>query len=101
MVGLKLLTDAERAGLKVSADGDRLVIRGPKRAEPLALKLIENKIHVLAYLTGHLPPDWHLLWDERAAIMEFDGGLTRERAEALAMDCVLEEMRHAGGGPAP
>src|SRR5262245_2498751 len=33
-----------------------------------------------------LPPDWHLLWDERAAIMEYDGGLPRERAEALVPD---------------
>jgi hypothetical protein len=40
-----------------------------------------------------LPADWHLAWDERAAIMEYDGGLPRERAEALALVAIIEEMR--------
>ena len=42
-----------------------------------------------------LPPEWHLAWDERAAIREFDGGLHRERAEAMAMAMtdILAEMR--------
>jgi hypothetical protein len=30
-------------------------------------------------------------WEERAAIMEFDGGLTRENAEAAALRLVLGE----------
>jgi hypothetical protein len=45
---------------------------------------------------GTLPPDWHLQWDERAAIVEADGGLPRERAEALALLDVLEQMRRHG-----
>ncbi len=28
-----------------------------------------------------LPMDWRIEWEERAAIMEYDGGLTREEAE--------------------
>ncbi len=43
-----------------------------------------------------LPPEWHLLWDERAAILEFDGGWPRERAEALALDEVHRLMRAEG-----
>jgi len=39
-----------------------------------------------------LPAEWHMAWDERAAIMEFDGGLPRERAEAEALKIILEEM---------
>jgi hypothetical protein len=46
-----------------------------------------------------LPPEWHLLWDERAAIMEYDGGLPRERAEALALADILGQMRRAGRWP--
>ena len=46
-----------------------------------------------------LPPDWHFLWDERAAITEYDGGLSRERAEALALADVLQQMRHPGQLP--
>ena len=36
------------------------------------------------------------LWDERAAIMEYDGGLRRERAEALALTDILRAMARAG-----
>ena len=42
-----------------------------------------------------LPPDWHLLWDERAAIREYDGGLPRERAEALALADIVTLMKQA------
>jgi hypothetical protein len=40
-----------------------------------------------------LPIDWWLLWDERAAIMEYDGGLSRERAETEALADTLRAMR--------
>jgi len=38
-----------------------------------------------------LPPEWHVLWDERAAIMEYDGGMPRERAEAEALADILRQ----------
>jgi hypothetical protein len=50
-------------------------------------------------LTPHLPPEWHLAWDERAAIMEYDGGLSRERAEAKALTDILSAMQRAGQNP--
>ena len=50
MDGLMLLRRARDAGLAVTAEGDKLVIRGPKRAEPVALLLIEHKPKVLAAL---------------------------------------------------
>ena len=43
-----------------------------------------------------LPGEWWQLWDERAAIMEYDGNLPRERAEALALDDILKQMELAG-----
>ncbi|HJZ53528.1 MAG TPA: hypothetical protein VKE74_01135 [Gemmataceae bacterium] len=42
-----------------------------------------------------LPADWHALWDERAAIMEYEGGLSRELAEHLALLEIVKRM-HAG-----
>ena len=45
-----------------------------------------------------LPGDWRVDWEERAAIMEYDGGLPRERAEALALDIIVRQMRRAGIG---
>jgi hypothetical protein len=50
--------------------------------------------------TAGLPPGWHLEWDERAAILEYDGGLPRERAEAVALAAVLGLMA-AAGEPVP
>jgi hypothetical protein len=45
-----------------------------------------------------LDPDWRIEWEARAAIMEYDGGLPRERAEALALAEIIKQMRAAGGG---
>lgn len=38
-----------------------------------------------------LPEDLVELWEERAAIMEYEGGLTREEAEWQAFLCVQGE----------
>jgi hypothetical protein len=46
-----------------------------------------------------LPADWHFLWDERAAIMEYDGKMSREQAEAAALADTLRRMRAAGIEP--
>jgi hypothetical protein len=46
-----------------------------------------------------LPPEWHFLWEERAAIMEYDGKLSQERAEALAFQDILDQMRQASSLP--
>jgi hypothetical protein len=54
--------------------------------------------HCESYDKHHLP---HYVkeWEERAAIMEFDGGMTREAAELEAaricrLEPFLEEIRH-------
>ena len=44
-----------------------------------------------------LPEDWRIVWEERAAILEHDGGLPREKAEALAMVEVEEQRRSREG----
>jgi hypothetical protein len=74
----------------VTVRGDKLVIRGPRGAGRLAERLLARKREVIQAVTGNpptpadLPGDWHLLWEERAAIREYHGGLPRDRAEALA-----------------
>ena len=50
----------------------------------------------LALGPARLPPEWHIVWDERAAILEYDGGHNRETAEALALTEILGLMRRAG-----
>jgi hypothetical protein len=40
-----------------------------------------------------LPGDWRVEWEERAAIMEYDGGLPREHAEVAALNEIIRRMR--------
>ena len=42
-----------------------------------------------------LPGDWWAQWDERAAIMEYDGGLPRGLAEAKALEEIVRTMNSA------
>ena len=39
-----------------------------------------------------LPIDWRIEYEERAAILEYDGGLTREKAETQALDEILKKI---------
>jgi hypothetical protein len=52
MDGLILLRRAYDAGLRVEAHGDKLLIRGPKHAEPMVKLLAEHKAEVLAALAN-------------------------------------------------
>ncbi len=40
-----------------------------------------------------LPPEWREVYEERAAIREYDGGAPRELAEHFALLDVIELMR--------
>ena len=46
---------------------------------------------IVKELTQRLYPHLQEAWSERAAIMEFDGNLTVDYAEALALLCILKE----------
>jgi hypothetical protein len=45
-----------------------------------------------------LPGDWRVEWEERAAVLEYDGGFSRERAEALALTEIVGKMHRLGRG---
>jgi hypothetical protein len=51
MVGVTLLQEARSAGLAVVANGDRLVIRGPRSAAAIASRLLALKPDVMLALT--------------------------------------------------
>jgi hypothetical protein len=61
MTPAELLAEAAVAGLSVSAEGGRLVVRGPKGAERLARLLLEHKEELL-----HLVPQAPA-WDQSEA----------------------------------
>lgn len=94
MDGMRLLQEAHAAGLTVFAEDERLVVRGPRRYAPLAQALIDNKYAVLMALSVvRLPLDWRATWEERAAIREYEGGQSRDRAEVDALAEIHEAMR--------
>ena len=60
MDGLMLLRDARRAGLKVTADGDTLVVQGPRRLEPIAQTLLAEKPRILKALAEEHEVKWRI-----------------------------------------
>ena len=68
---------------------------------PVALleELAHHKTQIVAFLTATGQDwsacDWHDCYSERAAIAEFDGGLSRTEAETLALEYCLAVARHA------
>lgn len=66
-----LLAQAQAAGLRVSRDGDRLVVSGPPTAESLALALLGLKFDVMPLVPDLAPPtpvpDHEVAW--RAKVM--------------------------------
>lgn len=60
-----------------------------------AVAFLDRLFQPSALTPADLPGDWYVLWDERAAIMEYDGGLPRARAEQLALQEVIEQMKVA------
>ena len=94
-------TDAIKAacevGVELGLDGQHLVLSAPAAPPPAVLDLIAwHKADVIAILRAREEDrwnaeDWRACYDERAAIAEFDGGLSRQDAEALAHACCVTE----------
>jgi hypothetical protein len=88
-----LLRRARDAGLAVLAEGDKLVIRGPRRAAPVARLLIEHKPAVMAATIRSAAVDetrgsdqaeyWVASFAQRAAKWGL-GGRPRAEAERVA-----------------
>ena len=85
-----LIRAANGAGVQMEVADDRLVLSAAKRPEEsLLAELRASKAEILLRLRQNAEwseEDWQALFDERAAIMEFDGGLPRAEAEALATE---------------
>ena len=83
MDGMKLLKYARDNDLEVSADGDRLKIRGPKKADKLARFLLAHKADVLAVLqasTLSTVYETHKTLDTEAGAAQADNPETGETA---------------------
>lgn len=90
MMGSAVVASAIEAGITLQIDGSRLVLSAIQRPDDQLLEeLRREKPAIVAYLqslASWTDADWQALFDERAGIMEFDGGLARAEAEAAAAE---------------
>lgn len=89
-----VLREIEAQGGTVRAEGERLRIKAPR---PLPAPLMEQaravKLELLKILRGTQwdGDDWRAWITERAAILEHDGGLSRDEADRRAFEHALVE----------
>jgi hypothetical protein len=94
MSAAEALQAARAAGIQLRIDGDDLVLKAsvPPPAPVLNL-LSRHKADVVRMLRPAEDAwsglDWQVLFDQRAGIAEFDGGLARPQAEAQAFACCV------------
>jgi hypothetical protein len=111
MEGLTLLREARAAGLSLARDGDELVIRGPRHAEPVARMLLSRKPEVIRALvdaTGwparhrEALTHWRVLHPEHEAERLAWGELERRwnklHGERVAADLCSGCRRQIGDG---
>lgn len=83
-----LLEQVRQCGARIGINGDRLRIAAPAPLpDKLLLELRAHKLELLALLAANESPDPRSIADwyqERATIMEFDGGLSRDDADQQA-----------------
>lgn len=106
MSGVQALKTARDAGVRIGVDGDALTLDADATPPAAVLELLSrHKAGVIAVLRtgndGWSGEDWRALFDERAAIAEFDGGLPRAQAKARAFACCVAEWlnRHPVRSP--
>jgi len=96
MKAAEALRTARVAGVEIAVDGEDLVLEATSPPpEPVLDALSRNKAGIVALLRpgddGWSADDWQVYFDERAGIVEFDGGLPRPEAEAQAFACCVSE----------
>ena len=102
-----LLVDLIGRGIELRAEGERLRFRPVTAMTPeLAERVKAHKAELLDLLNpasmpdiqpDDLPETWRELYEERAAIREYDGEQSREHAEAEALREIVMMMRAAAG----
>lgn len=100
MTAATAIEAAIAAGITIKVDRERLVLSAPHRPDlQLREELRREKPAIVAYLrclAAWTDEDWQALFDERAGMMEFDGGLSRAEAEAFAAEEVARQRQAVG-----
>src|SRR5262245_26512453 len=92
MSAAEALKAARAVGIHLEVDGEDLVLEAASEPPAVVLdELSRHKAEIAAVLRpgrdGWSAQGWQVSFDERAGIIEFDGGLSRAEAEAKAFDC--------------
>jgi hypothetical protein len=87
---------ARIAGVSLHVDGRDLVLEASAPPPAAVLDLLKcHKAGVIALLRASdkdwPPEEWRAFYDERAGIAQYNGGLPRASAEALAHACCVSE----------
>jgi hypothetical protein len=106
MTAANALKAAVAASVAIAVDGDDLVLEAALMPPPAVLEaLARHKAEILALLRpgqdGWSAENWHVFFDERAGIAEFDGGLSRSDAEAQAFACCIVEWLNRNSASSP
>ncbi len=94
MSAVKAIMEARAVGVHLGVEGDDLVLQAATKPPTAVLELLSrHKSAIVSWLRpgagGWSADGWRDYFEERAAIREYDGGLSRADAEAGALaDCV-------------
>ena len=95
MSAAEALKAARAVGIHLEVEGDDLLLEASAPPPSAILELLsQHKAEIVALLRpgrDWSAEDWQVFFDERAGIIEFDGGLPRAEAEAQAFDCCVVE----------
>ena len=100
MNAAQALMAAKAANISLQLEGERLVLEAATQPPQELLELLVcHKADIIRLLRPVLAAewtveDWQALYDERAGICEYDGGLPRAEAEATAFAHCLAEWLH-------
>jgi hypothetical protein len=107
MSAAEALKAARAAGIHLEVDDEDLVLEAASEPPAVVLdELSRHKAEIVAVLQpgldGWSAEDWRSFFEERAAITEFDGGLSRTEAEAKALAfCIVEWLNRNPTPSAP
>jgi hypothetical protein len=96
MTAVRVLKAARDAGIRLTIDGDDLVLEASRSPAAEVVDLLSrHKAGIVALLrpvrVGWSAEDWRAFFDERAGVAEFDADLPRREADARAFSCCVAE----------
>jgi hypothetical protein len=104
MSAAAVLRAARAAGVELAIDGNDLLLDAATMPPASVVDALRrHKAEVVAMLRpgrdGWSAEDWQAFFEERVAITEFDGGLSRTEAEAQALACCIVEWLNRNPTP--